>query len=244
VSIPDYQAIMLPFMRALADGEEHSLGELIDSLASEFGLTDQERNELLPSGSQLRFANRVGWAGTYLKKAGLLERAGRGRLRITRRGLQLLKEKPRAITKKFLMQFPEFVEFQRISHTTENSGKAEDVALRETPEEMLESSYQNLRSELAQRLLEQVKSCSPRFFERLVVDLLVAMGYGGSKKDAETVGRTGDGGSTELSRRIGSGWTWSMYKRRGGSLQLADLWCRLSLEVWKGGARKGVMITT
>jgi len=194
VPVPDYQTLMLPLLKVAGDGQEHALSEVIESLAAQFNLTPDERNQLLPSGRQPIFENRVGWARTYLKKAGLLETTARGKFRITPRGLQILENNMTRIDVKFLAQFPEFVEFRLRSPKSDAQQTVEEEEP-DTPEETLEQGYQNLRRALAQELLERVKSSPPRFFEKLVVDLLVAMGYGGSRKDAgQAVGQTGDGG--------------------------------------------------
>jgi restriction system protein len=179
------------------DHQEHPNREAIETMALEFGLTDEERKELLPSGRQPRLDNRVGWALTYMRKAGLLEATGRGKFQITDRGLDVLAKNPSHINMKFLKQFPEYREFKEVSKPKQKTDDQEEEIdqLDQTPEEILESSYQNLRSELAQQLLDHIKSLSPQFFEKLVVDLLVAMGYGGSRKEAgERIGRSGDGG--------------------------------------------------
>jgi restriction system protein len=191
--IPDFQRIMLPLLRLAKGGREHTLREAIESLAEEFQLTPVERKELLPSGRQPTFDNRVGWANTYLKKAGLLESTGRGRFRITDRGQEVLVGEPSAIDIGFLERFPEFVDFRSRRSRTGHARPAQEPD--QTPEEVIESGYQALRNDLAEELLEQVLACSPQFFEKLVVDLLVAMGYGGSKKDAgHAVGQSGDAG--------------------------------------------------
>jgi restriction system protein len=188
------------------------MDEIIELLAKVFNLSEQDRNQILPSGKQRTFYNRVGWARTYLKKAGLVETPGVGKVKITSRGFDVLKKNPTKIDRKFLMQFPEFVEFQRqnvIEEPSWTSGNtiinvppgslstsvATGVFLQtQTPNESLEFNYRSLRSALAEELLDRIKSCSPQFFESLVLDLLVAMGYGGSRSDAERVGRSGDGG--------------------------------------------------
>jgi restriction system protein len=192
--IPDYQTLMLPILQIASDGIEHSLSDIVEELANKFQLTEDEKKELLPSGRQAKFKNRVGWAKTYLKKAGLLNSSGRGKLCITQRGLDVLKNNPTAISREFLQQFPEFLDFQNSTQEI-NKPTTQNQVSKETPEEFLELSYQTLKSELAQEILQRIKSCSPKFFEKIVVDLLLAMGYGGSRKDAgEAVGQTGDGG--------------------------------------------------
>jgi len=175
----------------MTDKKEHSLREAIEYLADEFKLTEEERKKLLPSGQQFTFDNRVGWARTYLKKAELIETTKRAYFKISDRGIQVLKEKPAAINIKYLDQFSEFIKFRR-RKKDENGKKDNDL---KPPEELIESAYQSLRDNLAGELLQSVKNCSPSFFEKLVVDLLVKMGYGGTRKDAgQAVGRTGDGG--------------------------------------------------
>ena len=193
--VPEFQLLMLPLLQLASDSMEHSLGETINTLADRFRLSDSDRRELLPSGRQARFDNRVGWALTHLRKAGLLERTGRGRFNMTERGRTILRSQPPKIDMRFLTQFPEFVEFRSRSEDTTNGTKISPIDEVQTPEETLEFVYQSLRNTLAQELLERVKQASPKFFESLVVDLLVAMGYGGSRKDAgEVLGQSGDGG--------------------------------------------------
>lgn len=197
--IPKYEEIMLPFLEYLSDGNEHSLSEIHNALEKQFELADTELRELLPSGRQPIFRNRVGWARTYLKKAKLLVSPKRAHFKISERGLDLLKENPKAITSKFLTRYEEFVEFQSIKKDRKDSNPISQPQLMinadQTPEELLEMAYQKLHSELSKEVLEIVKSCSPAFFERLVVDLLIAMGYGGSRRDAgQAMGRSGDGG--------------------------------------------------
>ena len=197
--IPKYEEIMLPLLKYIADGKEHGLSETHDALAEQFKLTDDELRELLPSGRQPVFRNRVGWARTYLKKAGLLTSPKRAIFRISDKGLSLLKEKPTEITSKFLTRYDDFVEFQSIKKDKKDKGhllQTQPVnSADQTPEESLEYAYQKLHSELSKELLDIVKSCSPGFFERLIIDLLITMGYGGSRKEAgQAMGKSGDGG--------------------------------------------------
>jgi restriction system protein len=191
---------MLPLLKFTADGEEHKQSEAADALLHHFSITESERKEMLPSGRQTRFDNRIAWAVVYLRKAGFLESPRRGKFRITERGKEILKSNPARINVKFLMEHgnPEFRDFHRPprhggDHAESNHDDS-NTDLR-TPREVLESGYQELRRDLAQELLNSIKNCSPRFFEQLVVDLLVKMGYGGTRKDAgEAVGQSGDGG--------------------------------------------------
>jgi len=195
--IPKYEKLMLPFLKYIADGKEHSLSKTHDALAKEFKLTDKELRELLPSGRQPVFRNRVGWARTYLKKAGLLTSPKRAHFQISDEGLSLLNENLTEITSKFLTRYDEFVEFQSIKKNKKESAAIDQPANNtdQTPEESLEYAYQKLHSELSKELLGIIKSCSPVFFEKLVIDLLITMGYGGSRKEAgQAMGKSGDGG--------------------------------------------------
>jgi restriction system protein len=198
MAVPDYQSVMLPLLRfTAARGGEVSTAEAVEALAKEFRLTDDDLREMLPSGIQPRFFNRVGWAATYMKKAGLLEATRRGHFRITPRGEDLLKKRPPAINVKLLQQYPEFLEFQQLKGTRrgKSSSEGSDDASTGTPSERLEAAYQDLGDALADELLAKLKGSSAAFFERLVVDLLVKMGYGGSRADAgRAVGRSGDRG--------------------------------------------------
>lgn len=201
--IPTYEEIMLPLLKFLSDKKEHSLQETHDALAEQFNLTEDEQRELLPSGQQPIFRNRLGWARTYMNKACLLESTKRAHFKITERGISLLNENPLKITSEYLNRYPEFVEFRLFRKTKDNNTSTEfgipveykEIENNITPEETLEYAFQKLRSELAKEILDTVKNCSPAFFEKLVVDLLIKMGYGGSRKDAgQALGKSGDGG--------------------------------------------------
>ncbi len=195
MTIPDFQKIMLPLLKYANDGQEHSLRETITYLATVFDLTEEERKELLPSGQQALFDNRVAWSRTYLKKAGFLESPRRGFLKITERGIQALKQSPSEINLKSLNEFPEFIEFKTIKKETEKSEAEFEYFSDNTPQESIEFGYQKIKKELEVELLKRIKSCSAEFFEKLVVDLLVTMGYGGSRHDAgKAIGKSGDSG--------------------------------------------------
>jgi restriction system protein len=197
MAVPDFQSLMLPLMEFAADGQEHSLRETRDFLAKALGVTDEERKELLPSGRQAVFDNRVAWAKTYLQQAGLLTSTRRGYFKITERGLGVLAEKPARIEIRFLDRYPEFVEFHTSSPKKNGSAPEESAESSDnvTPEEMLESAHQQIRNDLAADLLLRIKAGPPSFFEQLVVELLVKMGYGGSRKEAgKALGKSGDGG--------------------------------------------------
>lgn len=193
MAIPDFQTVMLPLLASLKDGEEHSLAEIRETLADHFSLSQDEREELLPSGNQAIFENRVGWARTYLKNAALLHYVKRGVFQITERGKSVLSDPPERITVSYLEQFPEFIEFRDRSKTKSRTPK-DKASSESTPDEIIEVAYSQLREKLAAELLAQFESVSWRFFERLVVDVLVAMGYGGSRAEA---GRAFQNGSDE-----------------------------------------------
>jgi restriction system protein len=199
--IPDYQTLMLPLLSRLADGEERLFSDLVEGLSDEFGLTDDERQQRIPSGPSRVIHNRVGWARTYLVKAGLIEPTRRSYVRITKRGRSVLAERPARIDVRYLERFPEFLEFrsfrrERPRRDAPDLRDSTSTAVPdETPEEELDGAYQRLKEDLEAEVLLQVKACSPAFFERLVVELLVRMGYGGTLQDAgQAVGRSGDGG--------------------------------------------------
>lgn len=196
MSVPGFQKFLMPLLQLTNDGQEHRLSDAVDRLADDLTMTAEDRRETVPSGRQTKLHNRISWASTYLKKAGLLESTGRGRFRITDAGRAVIREGRQDIDMAFLDRFPGFKEFKTASSNRPNSIPfVAEPSADETPEERLDAAYVNLRQALAQDLLERVKSCSPQFFEKLVVDLLVAMGYGGSRKDAaEAVGRAGDTG--------------------------------------------------
>ncbi len=198
MAIPDYETLMLPLLLRLSDGRERVLKELQQELADEFHLTAEERMQLLPSGGTLTFASRVGWAKTYLKKAGLVCQPKRGNVQITDLGREAVNQKPRHIDVEFLTRYPDFMAFRNGSKTKaapEQPGSAIGLVSDLTPDEIIESAYQKALAALADEVLERVTSCSPAYFERLVVQLMIKMGYGGSREEAgRAVGRSGDGG--------------------------------------------------
>jgi len=188
---------MLPLLKRLADGGEHKFSGLVADLGSDFRLTEEELSELLPSGTQPIFANRVGWARLYLKEAGLLDAPKRGFLQVTERGRKILSEGHERIDTKFLERFQEFVAFRQRDSTVaaEPLSPSPPPTLSSTPFEMLEDAYGRIRSGLANELLETLQKVDPKRSEQIVIDLLVTMGYGGSRVDAgKAIGKTGDQG--------------------------------------------------
>lgn len=197
MAIPDFQSSISPLLAYTSDNNEHSYRDTAENLAVYFKLTPDERQELLPSGRTAVFDNRVGWAKMHLLKAGLLESPRRAIFKISARGHQVLAQNPLQIDMRFLKQFPEYAEFLK---PTNGTGTVDAVteqidSSKATPEEILENSYQSIHRTLAQDLLQKIKASPPVFFERLVVELLVKMGYGGSLKDAgRATSLTNDGG--------------------------------------------------
>jgi restriction system protein len=246
--VPDFQTIMLPMLRIAGDGKQHSIQDFLNILGRQFNLSEAELSELLPSGKQTRFYNRIVWAKTYLTKSGLLKGTKRPNCEITQRGQQVLQSNPPKIDMNFLEQFPEYVEF-RARHNGEKIEKIKkSVPLERTPEEALEAAYEEIRQNLASDLLESVRSCSPKFFEQLVVDLLVKMGYGGSYKEAaRAVGQSGDGGIDGIidEDRLGLDAIYIQAKRWGDQTTVS----RPEIQKFAGAlmgkkANKGIFITT
>lgn len=247
MAIPDYQTCMLPFLQHVSDGAEHTLRDVEEGLAQYFSLAPAERAELLPSGQQGIFKNRIGWARTYLKKAALLESPKRGVFKITERGSKMLALNPPRIDGKFLEQFPEFVEFRDASRPANGeAATVEQPQTKTTPEETIELSHQSLREQLAAELLGRILGCSPIFFEQLVVELLVKMGYGGSRRDAgERIGQTGDGGIDGIIKedRLGLDTIFIQAKRWQGTVGRPEI--QKFVGALQGQrAKKGVFITT
>lgn len=244
--VPDFQSFFLPVLRLSSDGNERTSAEIRDQIASEMKLSPEDLSQKLPSGVQTVFANRVAWSLVYLAKAGALERVKRGVFRITDRGKELLKLNVPKLTIKNLNVYPEFVAFHRSSPNGREDEPDDKPEKTETPEEQLASAYKVLRDALATDVLEAVKKASPTFFEELVVELLVRMGYGGSIEDAgKAVGRAGDGGIDGIIKedKLGLDVVYVQAKRWASSCG------RPLVQAFAGSlegarARKGVFMTT
>jgi len=246
--IPDFQSLMLPLLRLLQDNHEHRISDLTDKLGQEFHLSPDERNKKSPNSTNIIFNNKVGWTKTHLKNAGLLDNPRRGIVKITERGLLTLKDNPSRIDMRYLGRFPEYQEFRKTSRTDsqEEIGSSE-IKLSLTPFEQMEQSYQELRNAVAKELLEQILECSPQFFERMVIDLLLSMGYGGSIKDAgEAIGQSHDEGVDGIIKedKLGLDVIYIQAKRWGsGNVGRRDVQSFVgSLEGKR--ANKGIFITT
>lgn len=247
MTVPDFQTLMLPLLELSADGAPHSLQDAAINIAARLGLSQDDLSELLPSGTQTRFYNRLGWARTYLKKAGLINNVERGIFQITERGLAVLSEKPEKVDLKLLDRFPEHLKFRKAKPFNQSvSSKKAASERKNTPLEELENAFEELEKALVEDFLEKVKSCSPRFFEKLVVDLLIVMGYGGSLSDVgQVLRRSGDGGIDGAIKedRLGLDTIYIQAKRWEGSVG------RPEIQKFAGAldgvhARKGVFITS
>ena len=251
MAVPTYDQLMLPLLRLAGANHASDLPTAEKLLAEEFHLDDQDRALMLPSGQQTALRNRTGWASFYLMKAGLLVKPKRGYFEITQRGRDVLKSPPSSIDKAYLSTVPEFVEF--LMGSTATSGAATQAVSvmasgsdSVTPDEALQGAYQQLRGELASQVLEKLLNVSPEFFEQIVVELLVAMGYGGSRRDAgERIGKSGDGGIDGIIKedKLGLDAIYIQAKRWQGSVG------RPEIQKFVGAlhgqrARKGVFMTT
>lgn len=246
MSIPDYQTLLLPLLRLAVANKAKTLVEAERLLADEFSLTEAERNTRLPSGQQTAIRNRIGWASFYLTRAELLVKPKRGVFFATDAGRQLIDSGKRALSVEDLMANPRFSEFYRAKTVQGSSLSREAVASERTPDETLQDAYTVLREELSAELRERLQSGSPAFFEQVVVDLLVSMGYGGSRQDAgERIGKNGDGGIDGIIKedRLGLDTIYIQAKRWQGSVGRPEI--QKFVGALQGQrARKGVFITT
>lgn len=246
MALPDYQTCMLPLLAFFKDGAEHNSRETVEHLAQHFQLSEEECKELLPSGQQGVFNNRVGWARSYLKQAGLLASTRRGFNRITTAGLAVLDKNPEKITVKFLDQFDSFQEFRNRKRTRT---KLTDTVCAEneiTPAEALEAAYENLRHELSRELLTQLKAISPSLFEKIVVDLLLKMGYGGNRADAgKAIGKTNDAGIDGIIKedKLGLDIIYIQAKRWENTVSRPEIQ-KFAGALLGQSAKKGIFITT
>jgi restriction system protein len=247
--IPDYQTLMLPTLKLGATGEI-KLKDAYTILSEEFNLSEDERQHLLPSGKMTTIRNRVAWAVVYLVKAGLLMRPKRGLFTITDRGKGVLSKNPVHINAKFLKQYPEFVKFTNAKTVKTDSGKKEIIGhdVIETPEERIDSAYQEIVADIKSELLSKILEASPEFFERLIVNLLVAMGYGGSSVEAgKHLGKSGDNGIDGVIKedKLGLDMIYVQAKRYAPKNSIG----RPAINGFVGslvgfGANKGVFVTT
>lgn len=247
--IPDFQSLMRPLLKAHSDGKEHLNRDLVAQLADECGLTEEERREMLPSGRARLFDNRIGWAKSHITKAGLLAAPRRGVSMITNRGVEALQAHPERIDLRILNKYEEYREFRKQSKGVDdevNDSTDVDSQDAQTPEELLENAYLGVRRQIESELIEQIKSAPPDFLERVVVDLVVRMGYGGSRKDAgEALGRSGDEGIDGIIKEdpLGLDIIYLQAKRWEGNVGRPEIQ-KFAGALQGQRARKGIFITT
>ncbi|MBA3885009.1 MAG: restriction endonuclease [Acidobacteria bacterium] len=248
MAIPDFQSLMLPLLRSLGDGAERSTQETLDALTRDLHLSDADVTQPMPSRSAPLFTNRVAWAKLHLKRAGLLDSPRRGVYRITEGGKELVRNPPPKLNLAYLSRFPEYVEFRNRSRAADDGDSGPDLnqEAERTPEEYIEYGYGRLRAALADEILSRVAQMPPAFFEKLVVDLLVAMGYGGSQRDAgRAVGPGADEGIDGVIKedRLGLETIYIQAKRWQTTVGRPELQ-RFAGALQGQRARKGVFITT
>jgi restriction system protein len=245
--IPDYQTLMAPVLRS-AVNQEVKIGDVIEALADEFALTTDERAELIPSGGQTTFSNRIHWAKTYLKQAGLVEATRRGHFQTSELGRMVLQDPNVTINNRLLRTFPGFVAFQRRGKSEASEPETETAITDATPEEALRESYERINNTISNELLERLRLGTPAFFERSIVQLLLAMGYGGSSEDAgRAIGQSGDDGVDGVIDQdpLGVDQIYIQAKRYGADNQVGPAAIREffgSLSLKK--AQKGIFVTT
>jgi len=249
MAVPGYQEFMLPLVKFASDGKEHTAVEAMDSIAASMGIGEDDRERRLPSGKTYYY-DRIAWAITYLAKAMLLERSARGKFRITERGQKVPASNPKKLDTSFLKQYSEFRAFHSRPATKDSASVGEKTAGEEaaaiTPDERLETAYRELRETLADDLLERVRAGSPSFFEHLVVDLLVAMGYGGTLSDAaQVVGKSGDDGIDGVIKedKLGLDMVYIQAKKWDSSVGPGEI-DRFVGSLMRKKAHKGVFITS
>jgi len=245
--IPDFQSLTRPLLQAHADGKEHINSELVAQLADQFGLSDEERREMLPSGGARLFDNRIGWAKSHITQAGLLSSPRRAVSMITDRGYEALSQHPERIDLRVLNGFETYREF-RSRRKTQEEGDVQESEIQDsqTPEELLENAYLQVRRQIESELLALIKSNAPEFLERVVVDLVVRMGYGGSRKDAgEALGRSGDEGIDGIIKEdpLGLDIIYLQAKRWEGTVGRPEIQ-KFAGALQGQRARKGIFITT
>ena len=246
MAIPVYNELLFPLLKLANDKKASTMDECTEQLIKEFKLTQEEQSEMLPSGGRTIFYNRIGWARTYLKKAGLIDYPKRGSLVITPAGTEFLKQHPKGFNLRDLVQFPGYIDFIKRDPTVHETEDVKDIQTNQTPEELLEYAFKNLNDLLVQEILTNLKKIDPGHFENIVIDFLLRMGYGGSWKDAgKAIGRSGDGGIDGIIKedKLGLDAIYIQAKRWEGTVG------RPEIQKFVGAlhgqrAKKGIFITT
>ncbi|MDU3845262.1 MAG: restriction endonuclease [Clostridium perfringens] len=248
MAIPTYEQIMLPMLELLKDENTYNNKECVEKLSEKLNLTEEEVRELLPSGRKRVFYNRVNWAKTYLKRAGLVEAPRRGEVKITQLGLELLQENPVEIRSRDLLRYSSFNDFINTTNRSENNTENRENLINErTPFEEIAIAFEELKNSLADEILEKIKSCSFEFFEKSVIELLIKMGYGGSREEAgRATKRTGDEGIDGIINedRLGLDSIYIQAKRWRDTVVGRPEIQKFSGALDTPGANKGVFITT
>ncbi|XZM61210.1 restriction endonuclease [Clostridium perfringens] len=248
MAIPTYEQIMLPMLELLKDENTYNNKECVEKLSEKLNLTEEEVRELLPSGRKRVFYNRVNWAKTYLKRAGLVEAPRRGEVKITQLGLELLQENPVEIRSRDLLRYSSFNDFINTTNRRENNTENRENLINErTPFEEIAIAFEELKNSLADEILEKIKSCSFEFFEKSVIELLIKMGYGGSREEAgRATKRTGDEGIDGIINedRLGLDRIYIQAKRWRDTVVGRPEIQKFSGALDTPGANKGVFITT
>ena len=246
MAVPDFQSFFKPLLEIAADGMEHSLKEAREIIARKMALSEEDLKEPLPSGVQAKFDNRVAWAKSYFVQAKVFMSPRRGYFTITDRGRELLRQGHEKIDIKILNQYPEFVEFHTAKPDKTGEANVVEEIQSETPEELLQKAYQSIRNDLAGEIITKIKNNSYQFFENLVIDLMIALGYGGSRADAgKSIGQTGDEGVDGIIKedRLGLDVIYLQAKRWDGTVGRPEVQKFVGALHGKR-AKKGVFITT
>ncbi|MCX7559124.1 restriction endonuclease [Sulfitobacter sp. F26204] len=249
MSVPDFESLMKPVLVSAKDSER-KISEVVEELALTLGLTEDERNQTLPSGKQTRFANRVHWARSYLKQAGLVKSIKRGVFEVTQAGRAVLEENPVRIDKAYLERFEEYRDFKSRSGTNVENAELGIVVEAErgsTPDEVLNSAYEEINATLRQELLSKLRDSDPAFFEDIIVRLLLKMGYGYDAKSGQVIGQSGDDGVDGVINldRLGVDQVYVQAKRYAlgnviGSGAIRDFYGALGMK----DVTKGIFVTT
>lgn len=247
MAIPDFQTVMLPLLEEVNNGAQHIV-DLVAKISSKFNLSDEEKSERIPSGKISKISSRTQWAGTYLFKAGLLQRPKRGYLEITERGKEVLTKKPPKIDIRFLEQFEQFIKFREINRSSEADVENEHIISNttKTPEDIIDDAFKKIESQTRDEILDMILKSTPQFFERLILDLFQAMGYG-SRGKSEHVGKSGDGGIDGIINedKLGLDKVYLQAKRYAPENKVPiDQIRSFAGSLDEKGSRKGIFVTT
>ena len=247
MAVPDINTLLRPLLGFAGDGEEHATRDAVECLSHGFGLSPDERDQLIPSGYRTVMLNNVAWARAHLNKAGLIENTQKGMFKITAQGKSLLEEGPNPLDIRTLnARLPEQAERESNEETNLRDATTPDTCPPVAPEDAIVKALELINERLINDVLDRVRSVPPAFFEQLVLDLLIKMGYGGSRREAASrLGRTGDGGidGTIIEDRLGLDTIYVQAKRWQGTVGRPEIQKFAGALVGRH-ANKGVFITT